>query len=118
MKTPIVGAFHRPPALAIIQVLPSGCTLILRPEPDNPCDPNAIQVLVRSEHIPHDDHAYDLLDQLATPYGSSADEIMAQEEWHLGYVPRTDAANIRLDGDVTGKLIFGMDGKPHVEFTP
>ena len=46
LTTPIVGAHFRPPAKQLLEVLPIGTPMLLRAEPDNPYDENAIQVLV------------------------------------------------------------------------
>ena len=46
LTCPIVGSHFRPPAKQLLTVLPVGSALVLRPEPDNPYDENAIQVLV------------------------------------------------------------------------
>lgn len=113
MIHPIVGAHYRPPAKAILSALPSGTALLLRPEPTNEADPNAIQVLVESKHITWSD----LLDQEASRYGSSGDEILTTPEWHLGYIPRTEAAKFTLDGDRPGRLTFDPTGKPCIEWT-
>lgn len=120
----IVGAKFRPPANAIIQVLPAGAELELKPEPGNPYDVNAIQVLVRSSQIPPGQS--EELAIRAKGYGSSLESILSQEEWHLGYVPREDASSIiDLMNDwltvnstdvVPGRLRFSSKGWPQVEF--
>ena len=48
---PLVGAHFRPPAKTIIQSLPAGYTLELRPEPTNPYDPNAVAVWFDASHL-------------------------------------------------------------------
>lgn len=50
LTIPLVGSYFRPPAAQILKILPLGTPLILTPEPDNPYDPNAIQVLVSLSH--------------------------------------------------------------------
>ena len=111
----IVGAHFRPPAKAIVQVLPSGCPLQVIPEPDNPYDANALKVCVMTSDIPEDQHQ--ALDELAAGYGSSWADIAVQEQWHLGYIPRTDAVNLapQLSGETAiGELTFNMRGAPAI----
>jgi len=115
---PIVGAHFRPPAKGILECLPASCPLVLRPEPDNPFDPNAVMVLVRSADVPASSHASLAL---ALPgYGSGLDEFLAQPEWHLGYVPRTRAIELApslLGSDAPGLLTFGASGQPAITRT-
>ncbi len=112
---PIVGQFFRPPAKAILGVLPSGCPLTCIPEPDNPYDPNAIQVCVASSAIPQDQLAQ--LEADAAGFGFSLAEILDQESWHLGYIPKALAAVLapKLAGRPhPATLTFTADGKPAV----
>jgi hypothetical protein len=46
IKLPIVGAKFRPPAQEVLTLLPAGAELLLRRQPDNPHDGNAVQVLL------------------------------------------------------------------------
>lgn len=87
---PLVGAHFRPPAKAILQVLPTDSPLRLIPEPDNPHDANALAVHVATVDIP--ESAHEELNALAAPYGFDLAAIAAQESWHLGYVKATEAA--------------------------
>ena len=111
MSYPIVGQYFRPPAGAILQVLPAGATLILRPEPSNPFDPNAVQVLVKTTEIPQE-HT-DILDAIAQGQGYSAEDIFAAEEWHLGYIPRNmakDLVKTLPTGDTQATICFSPSG--------
>lgn len=83
---PIVGAHFRPPAKALLASLPSGQELWLRPEPTNPYDENAVQVLLRTESIPQE--CWENL--LIQASGQGYDEAMLRAEpfWHLGYIPK------------------------------
>lgn len=113
---PIVGAHFRPPAKAILEVLPTGAELELRPEPSNPFDPNAIQVIVASSQIPPE--RYTDLELSASGYGFSLDDILDSDFWHLGYLPRGLAAVIapKLAGKTyPAKLCFLADGKPGLQ---
>lgn len=87
---PLVGAHFRPPAKAILQVLPAGSPLRLIPEPDNPVDGNALAVHVATADIP--ESAREELAGLATPYGFDLPAILAAPSWHLGYVKATEAS--------------------------
>lgn len=110
---PIVGMYFRPPAQAIIDVLPSGCALILEPEPTNEYDPNALRILVETKNIPEGKH--EMLDERALSFGFALEDILAEKRWHLGYLPKTIAAKIcgSIPGAVPGTLSFnGSDGKP------
>lgn len=114
MSYPIVGAYYRPPAKAILQVLPGGAPLRLRPEPSNRFDPDAVQVCVSTDAIPESQHQE--LELLASGHGMSLEDILAQEEWHIGYVPRGCGLAQELAGeDAEGRLTFGMKGEPMVE---
>jgi hypothetical protein len=112
----IVGAYHRPPAKAILQVLPAGCALRLIPEPENEYDVNAIKVEVLIALVPESEHQN--LENLSAGYGITLAELLAQESWHLGYIPRVEALNLapRLGGkELTGTLSFNAKGAPMVE---
>jgi hypothetical protein len=129
---PLVGAHFRPPAKALLAVLPAGQALRLRPEPSNEYDANACQVIVDTADIPESCH--DDLASEAPPYGYDLEGIFAADEWHLGYIPRTDAETITplinqwiLDNDtdneplpvpgaVPAVLSFLPSGKPAVTF--
>ena len=69
---PIVGSRHRPEGTATLAGLVSGYPLILRREPDNAYDKNAVQVLVEIDG----------------------------EEKHVGYIPKRDnpPLAIAMDG--------------------
>ena len=93
VTAPLVGSHFRPPAKAILSVLPSACPLLVVPEPDNAYDANALQVFVRSADIPASQHSE--LDSAASLYGTSLAEILAQERWHLGYIARVNAEHLQ-----------------------
>ena len=112
----IVGAHFHPPAKAILQSLPGGAELILRPEPDNQYDPNAVMVLVESATIPASEH--ETLGLASAGYGVELSELLGAKEWHLGYVPRTEAIDLapQLDGEqILGRLVFDAKGAPCVK---
>lgn len=90
---PLVGMHFRPPAKAILAVLPANCPLQVIPEPDNPFDSNALQVMVRSVDIPKGQH--EELDNAGRMFGYPLEDILAKEQWHLGYVKATEAIHLQ-----------------------
>jgi hypothetical protein len=113
---PIVGAWHHPPAQALFEVLPPSTLLILRPEPTNPFDPNAIQVLLpRTSLDALNPHAQGVLVRSLAGYGTSIDELHEQETTMLGYIARKFAEGLapQLGGeDTRAKLVYGASGAP------
>lgn len=114
---PIVGAAYRPPAPAILGALPAGASLLLRPEPLNLFDPNAVMVCILTEMI----QAQADLEELAMRlegFGMSSGEILEeppQWEWHLGYIAKTFAASLAplMAGEVwPAELLFSGNGSP------
>lgn len=110
----IVGAHFRPPAKAILQILPSGCPLYIVPEPTNEFDPNALKVEVMTSDLPTGIDAD--LTSLAAGFGFDAAMIRERERWHLGYIPRKGAEHIKLASKTLGALTFSSDGKPSVSW--
>lgn len=108
---PIVGGYYRPPASALLKFLPQDTPLILRPEPTNAYDPNAIMVLVEGKEIPVD---YDL-DSALAGYGTNIAEVRATPEIHLGYIPRGFAATMTLAGDTEATFSYDSRGKATVK---
>lgn len=111
---PLVGDYYRPPAKAIIQSIPTNTSLILRREPDNPYDENAVKVIILTENIPQSSH--ETLESLAGPYGFSLEEILAEEEWHLGYISKEFAVHLTKllepeDTDYSAHLSFFVNEK-------
>jgi hypothetical protein len=90
---PIVGAFYRAPAAAILRVLPVGTTLTLLAEPDNPYDANAIAVYLKTEDIPQ--ASLEVIELALPDCGLDLPSFVAQEFWHLGYIPKEKAKLIR-----------------------
>jgi len=93
----LVGAHFRPPAKALLAVLPAGHPLFLRPEPDNPYDANAVQVLLATSTLPSDEAFLDNLASELAGQGFSLDDINVQGEWHLGFLPRAAKGNPQLE---------------------
>lgn len=118
---PIVGAYHRPPARILIASLPIGTPLFLLAEPDNQYDPNAIQVFLESQNIPAASHAE--LERELPNAGFSLDTVIAQDQWHLGYIPKEFAAQLRATDTVVPNVPVDVtfstapNGAPRVRFT-
>ena len=115
---PIVGAHFRPPAKALLGVLPSGFKgLRLRAEPSNPFDSNAVQVLLCSDELPHE--LAPRISDACLPFGFDSAAIYEQAEWHLGYIPKGIAAIVQpqITSDIRGELSFDAFGKPFVSVT-
>lgn len=100
ITTQLVGAHFRPPAKALLACLPAGHPLLLRPEPSNEYDANAVQVvLLRSTLEPLlADEAFsaELENQLAGQ-GFDLATVREADEWHLGYLPRAAKGNPALE---------------------
>jgi hypothetical protein len=113
VTAPLVGMHFRPPAKAILSVLPSNCPLYVVPEPDNPYDANALQVFVRSADIPESQHSeLSELGNASALFGTSLAEILAQERWHLGYVKATEAVHI------APRIAQAFELQTYIEFMP
>lgn len=120
----IVGAKFRPPAAGLLSVLPTGCALIVRREPSNAYDENAMMVLVKTIDFYTAEFAQKLTEACAG-YGFSAEDIRDARppEWHLGYIPRQDALILapRMDKsgvrETNGALTFSAEGHPRVQFS-
>jgi hypothetical protein len=114
---PIVGMFYRPPAQAILSVLSPGTELIVRAEPTNAVDPNAIAVWISTADIPDSDAAHKKLELGAAECGLTLDDVLSTEEHHLGYIPAAIAAALKLDdSDRPGELVFSTTGRYFVTF--
>ena len=117
---PIVGLKFHPPALALVRALPLSCPLILRAEPDNAYDPNAIRVILPTATIPTSAHAQ-ISEELASS-GMELSELLVEPEWLLGYIPRQIASELRAPigfidlEDIPAEFAFHYSGKPLVRF--
>ena len=99
----IVGAYHRPPALLILQHLPTGQLLSIEPEPDNPYDANALKVLLAPYDLPQDK---DFSDQLSS-YGHDLDSLQTSGPIHLGYIERGRTQDLKN----AALVLLSFDGK-------
>lgn len=121
----LVGAFFRPPAKFLLEVLPAGSPLKLVPEPENPYDEHAIAV--------YGSAAEASLEALARIAGKLEgcghglpDDLEERAAWleterHLGYVAKEQTAGIRASasgsGPWPGALAFNAEGKPQVKIS-
>ena len=134
-SAPLVGMHFRPPAKALLQSLPSGYPLELRPEPANPYDPNAVAVWLDARFL--SDDAIDELTSTLPGMGHDIEELLATRWWQLGYMAREHAALHQQDigfaiqavtddalehdeppqlSGFPATLSFAGDGKPLVTF--
>jgi len=119
---PLVGSHFRPPAKALLASLPAGHPLELRPEPQNPYDPNAIAVYLDAHTLPPEA----IVELLTTLEGSGfdLDDIHEQRDFHVGYMAREHAAEhhiniglliegIKVDAMVSGEgpFVDGLEAK-------
>lgn len=114
----LVGAKFRPPAAGLLAVLPAHAALALRREPSNLYDPNAIQVLVTRETLALVN--VDRLAEACSGYGITLEDLASTPEWHLGYVPRSEAEHLAplMDrasaSELRGELTFSASGSAQV----
>ena len=121
----IVGAHFRPPAKGLLAALPAGSKLLLRREASNAYDANALQVIWPTSGLNAELATGLMRDDVqknVEGFGSSADEVFAAPEWHLGYIPRTEAAQIAplMDAaqcvELPGELTFAATGGAQIQF--
>lgn len=87
---PLVGAFHRPPAKTVLEVLPHGCVLLLVPEPENPYDAGAIRVMVDLSALCADDDFATVLETALDAVGAGFDDVVHESgPLQLGYCAAT-----------------------------
>ena len=124
---PIVGMYYRPPAQALVDTLPVGVRMILRSDPNGETsgsrhnDETAICVSLRSEDIPPATLANEDFVQALSRYGTSLDDLLKEEEWHIGFLPKELAYEEHNSGfpqgqDVEGIFTVSPNGKPRVRF--
>ena len=99
---PIVGAKFHPPATIILDFMAVNTRLILRPDPSNRYDSNAIEVRAEGEFLLPSSN-FDAA--LARKGFNIADIINAETSWMLGFVPK-DVAKFFMEKG------FGTSEKP------
>ena len=122
----LVGAFFRPPAKFLLEVLPAGTPLTLVPEPENPYDENAIAVYGSAAGASLAG-LMSIAPQLEGCGHGLPDDLEERAEWvetsrHLGYVAKDQTASIRRAAESYNstapwhaKLSFSAEGKPQVK---
>lgn len=123
-SAPIVGMRFRPPAAIIMGNLPLDAKLGLQREPNNPYDPNAIQVLLP---LPWEDEHPRIVEAVREWF---RDQEKSQEDCEeyisnpafLGYIKKEIAETIAGQWDkdedkivVHCKLKFGVSGGPEAD---
>jgi hypothetical protein len=107
---PIVGAHFRPPAKQLLTVLPLGTPLVLRAEPDNPYDDNAVQVLVSLTDT-YPVSQWPILATALQGTGYDPQDLVDREAkegpLHIGYVPRS-GAKTALGGPGNAELLAAL----------
>ena len=91
-SAPLVGMHFRPPARAILNALSASHPLYLKPEPENPYDPNAIAVWFDAETIRHSPDIQTELESSLPPMGADLEELFSRRYWHIGYMAKEHAA--------------------------
>jgi hypothetical protein len=118
---PIVGMYYRPPAKALVETLAIGTPLCLIAEPDNAYDPNAIAVWLSSADLTKE--AQEKLELTLPEYGYTLESLLAEEAWHLGYIPKEMAKKLReveaVGPEEPVEVTFSLSagGAPRVRFT-
>jgi len=105
VSTLIVGAKFRPPALALLETLPMGTKLTVQREPTNVYDSNAIMVLVQTVDM----QPSEALAERLPGFGFGIERLFAENEWHLGYIPRERAAQIAPLMDRLPQVVKQLD---------
>lgn len=125
----LVGAHFRPPARALLSSLKTGQELILRAEPDNPYDPDAMAVWLETETLSFDmatDQFAEFEAALASQ-GFTPEDIRDQPEWQLGYIAAAGNKGLRTRPDLVpntafrsgaAQLLWGPSGEAQVHQSP
>lgn len=115
---PCVGARFRKPAVALIQMCSTGTPVLLLPEPSNPFDPNAVQVILKSSDIPEE--SFEVQAELLEGFGYDKEGVLSQPSWHIGYIPATEAIWLQKklpSFGLPGELAFDAVGRPAIKFS-
>jgi hypothetical protein len=122
ITVPVVGMHFWPPAKVLVGIMPTGHALILRPEPTNPYDENAIAVWADASSVP-----LDLIKDNMSAFEGAGDapdlgELESIEAWthtmrQLGYVAKTETDKVRglkpnLNNEWDATIAFDGSGKP------
>lgn len=135
-RSPIVGMHFRPPASAVLALLPGGCPLRLEPEPENQYDQDAIRVRVSPEAVLSLGSKAQLEETLPN-FGWTLSQLFAARWLQLGYCANEKNLKAHSYGTIgcrglgealraswkdesgqrflLGKLVFDAAGRPMVE---
>lgn len=124
----LVGMHFRPPAEVVTSHLPSGASLQLVPEPENPYDASAVRVECSASAIP--ETQYEALEAALDGTGFDLNDVLTMGPIHLGYVAASGGKPLLKAGLAVGNkeflellnndrpnsatLTFGADGSPRV----
>lgn len=117
----IVGAYFRPPAKGLLSALGNDTPLLVRREPSNEYDGNAIKVVMTTSELMKIDGS--VVEKAIEGFGFTLADLAREDEWQLGYIPRGDASAIagRMDEnnvvELSATLGFSIEGKPQVKFS-
>ncbi len=106
LTTLITGGFARQPGNAVQQCLPSGCSLQIVPQPDNPYDPHALAVTVDPQEIPPGQYQ-ELKDRLEGT-GWELQDVLQGEAVQIGWVAATDGKPLARAGGGPGNREFAQ----------
>ena len=84
MRLLLVGMHFNPPAKIVLQALPSGAKVELRPEPTNPYDENAVEVWVFPDEFEEAVLKFNATELMGS--GFDVDEIMRGDALRLGHI--------------------------------
>ena len=117
---PIVGMKFRPPAQVLINSLAIGVPLTVIAEPENAYDPNAIAVWLYTKDLP--EASQEALKETGPTAGWTLDRILSEEVFHLGYIPKEMAAELKASGAIrdnepqAGVFAVSAQGQARVRF--
>lgn len=127
LQCALVGMHFRPPARQVLARLALGTRLELIREPENPYDPQAVQVWVAPSALPEDIWQDPGWEEELAQAGSSPEDLWAQERLQLGYLgqaPKLIEPGQSAGGKVAelmdqgalveAKLTVSLSGKPSV----
>lgn len=115
-QVPLVGSYYYKPATALLQSVPSGTPLDLRPEPFNQYDENAVAVWLSPSHIPVVQRG--LLEPILAGFGFSLEELLEEGPRQVGHLAKEFAAQLQspiILGKLSSAILtFTGSGKPQV----
>jgi hypothetical protein len=92
--------------------------LVLIAEPDNPADPYAVAIFLDASDIPS--RCDERLEERLGEFGHTVASIREQGIWHVGYIPKDFAKQLReqetvpVGAEVKGQFSCSQNGAPFV----